>query len=70
MPSIDSSIATTKAQVTIYFYEFQHARIPSKKEKIDKYEVEKVYFEPITGCKHPIIASRATPIGSAEHATR
>jgi hypothetical protein len=22
-------------------------------------------FEPIKGCKHPLIASRATPIGSA-----
>jgi hypothetical protein len=41
----------------------------SKKEKIDKYnEVEKVYFEPIIGCNHPIISSGATPIRSAERA--
>jgi hypothetical protein len=41
----------------------------SKKEKIHKYnKVKKVYFEPIIGCKHPIIASGATPIGSTEHA--
>jgi hypothetical protein len=30
-------------------------------------EVEEV-IEPIIGCKHPIIASGATPIGSAERA--
>jgi hypothetical protein len=24
-------------------------------------------YEPIIGCKHPIIASEATPIGSVEH---
>jgi hypothetical protein len=39
-----------------------------EKEKIDKYKVEKVYFEPITGYKHPILASGATPIGSADRA--
>jgi hypothetical protein len=26
-------------------------------------------FEPIIGCKHPIIASGATPIGSVDHAS-
>jgi hypothetical protein len=26
---------------------------------------KKSIFEPIIGCKHPIIASRVTPIGSA-----
>ena len=26
------------------------------------------FFEPIPGCKHPTIASGATPIGSAGHA--
>jgi hypothetical protein len=30
--------------------------------------MEIIDFEPIKGCKHPLIALGATPIGSASHA--
>jgi hypothetical protein len=39
-----------------------------RKEKTYEEEVEEV-IEPIIGCKHPIIASGDTPIGSAERAS-
>jgi hypothetical protein len=39
-----------------------------KVSKGKKSYVKKI-FEPIKGCKHPLIASGATPIGSAGRAT-
>jgi hypothetical protein len=39
-----------------------------KRKKCEFYQSKKFSFEPIIGCKHPIIALRATPIGSADRA--
>jgi hypothetical protein len=39
-----------------------------EKGSLDKTFDWKILFEPLIGCMHPIIASGATPIGSADHA--
>jgi hypothetical protein len=39
-----------------------------RKENYEYYQSKKLSFQSVIGCKHPIIASGATPIGSAERA--
>jgi hypothetical protein len=40
--------------------------VPKGKEKMCEEDIR--FFEPIKGCKHPLIPSGATPIGSAYRA--
>jgi hypothetical protein len=69
LPMCDGQLLVKSLQrvvmsMTSYFW---HMKISPYKTQIDKIEVEES-SEPIIDCKHPIIASRATPIGSTERA--